>query len=732
MPKNSKLFLYMGLLFILLIYSNSISVPFYFDDLEVVNESIKIDHLSVKSIQHAIKATKIPNRPVADLSLILDYHFSKEGSSLLFHLVNICIHLFAFLFIFLFLRLLLSLPALSPKLRDKALPIALISSILWAVHPLQTQSVTYIVQRMTSLCTLFYFMSLYFYLKARLQKRGWFFVLSVLAFGLALGSKEIAATLPFMVILIEGLFLQPNKKKFVAFVLISVLVVTIASFYFVGGMLPGTISSLKNNKYVNRSFLISERLLTEPRVFLHYISLTIFPFYTRYILDYDYPVSHSLFDPPSTLFGVLFLLATFIAAFFLAKKHRILSFAILAFWLGHVIEGTIFNLEIVFEHRMYLPSIFLILIVVLLAFELIGKLKLSRKAVMTVMIAVIVYLGTNTYLRNEIWKDPIRFFQHNIEKTPNNFRPYHNLGVIYGTREEYETALSYFQKALGLFKNAPIVYSGIGQSYFALKNYQEAIAYYRQSITMGLSNPLIYTNLSISYLRMKMFEEAIKTAQEGLMKFPEETKLMVTIGSIFYFGVQELGNKGLELMKAHGLNEAQAFSLLDSAYARGNRDVDVFVNLPPAYGNAARREPTVEKQSSWLNRAISVALEGLELYPGDVDIRNNLIGVYLLGGRWQKVLTFPDLTKEDYTKVVLFLFNTSQFKSAEEVLKTAMAKWGSDQVMDFNLAICAYYLGREDDAVASFKKLMATTSSANVKFQADHYIKEWEKKRVRK
>jgi tetratricopeptide (TPR) repeat protein len=722
----------MGLLFILLIYSNSVSVPFYFDDLEVVNESIKIDHLSVKNIQQAIKATHIPNRPVADLSLILDYHFSKEGSSLLFHLVNIGIHLFVFLFIFLFLRLLLSLPALSPKLRAKALPIALAASLLWAVHPLQTQGVTYIVQRMTSLCTLFYFMSLYFYLKARLQKRGWLYILSVLAFGLALGSKEIAATLPFMIILIEGFFFQPNKKKFVAFVLISVLVVTIASFYFVGGMLPGTISSLKNNKYANRPFLISERLLTEPRVFLHYISLTIFPFYARYVLDYDYPVSHSLFDPPSTLFGLLFLITTLIAAFFLAKKNKILSFAILAFWLGHVIEGTIFNLEIAFEHRMYLPSIFLILIVVLLAFELIGKLKMSRKAVMTVTIAVIVYLGTNTYLRNEMWKDPIRFFQHNIEKTPNNFRPYHNLGVTYGMRKEFESALSYFQKALAVYKNAPIVYSGIGQSYFSMKDYQAAIPNFLQAMAMGLTDPLIYTNLSVSYLRMKMFEEAIKTAQEGFTKYPEDTKLMVTIGSIFYFGVQELGNKGQELMKAHGLNEAQAFSLLDSAYARGNRDVDVFVNLPPAYGNAARRETTVEKQSSWLNRAISVALEGLDRYPGDADIRNNLIGVYLLGGRWQKTLTLPDLTKEDYMKVVLFLFNTSQFKSAEEVLKTAVAKWGTDQVVDFNLAICAYYLGREDDAVASFKKFMAATSSSSVKFQADHFIKEWEKKRVRK
>jgi len=732
MTKNQKLFFLSGLFFILLIYANGVRAPFYFDDIEVVNDSLKVDSLSLKNIAHALRVSNVNHRPVAVFSLLVDYHLSKEGKTVLFHIVNIAIHLLGFAFIFLFLRTLLGLPSVPRKYKDRPFPLAFIAAFLWAIHPIQTQAVTYIVQRMTSLCTLFFFMSLYFYLKAREKKKVWLYAGSGAAFLLALGSKELAATLPVAIILIEGLFFRPNKKKFTAVLLLAVIIIAIVSYVFIGNYAKGTIQSLKNNKYANREYLISERLLTEPRVFAHYISLTLFPFYTRYILDYNFPPSHSLFDPPSTFFSLLFLLATVAVAIFLAKKNKILSFAILGFWLGHAIEGSFFNLEIAFEHRMYLPSVFFIFLTVLLGADLIEKVKVPRRAVTVFLGVLVVYLGINTILRNEMWADPIRFLSHNAAKTPENFRPIHNLGVTYGMRREYETALSYFQKALSLYDKAPIVYSGIGQSYFALKNYEAAIPYYQKALAMGLDYPDIYANLSISLLRLKKFDASVEIAAQGLAKHPDDPKTEVTVGSVYYFTVQEMGTQGAELLKKYGLDENRAFAVLDAGYAGGNRDVDVYVNLPSAYVKAALKESSPERRTSWLTKAEHVAVEGTRVFPQDPDIRNNLIGIYLMTGRWKMAADLPEASPDDLNKLSVYLLSAGQYRESLDVLKKAEEKFGLDQVIEFNRAICYYQTGREPEAVVTFKKIMANTSSPSIKSQANYFIHDWEVVHVRK
>ena len=726
MKKKHTFIFLSGLVFIILIYANGIRAPFYFDDTEVINKSIKVDSLSPKNLLHAFTATSVKHRPVSLFSLVVDYHFSKEERTARFHVVNIIIHILSFVFIFLFLRTLLGLPAVPEKYRDRAFSLALIASFVWAIHPIQTQAVTYIVQRMTSLCTLFYFLSLFLYLKARTQKRIWFYLGSGAAFLLALGSKEIGATLPIAVILIEVLFFRPNKKKLAAILLLAVISTAIVSYVMVGDLWTGLFQSLKNDKYSNRTFLISERLMTEPRVFLHYISLALFPFYTRYILDYDFPPSHSLFDPPSTFLSALFLLASVIGAVVLAKKQKLLAFAILCFWLGHAIEGSIFNLEIAFEHRMYLPSVFLIFLAVLVGTDLAEKIKIPRRAAAVFLGVLIAFLGINTVLRNELWTDPIRFLSHNIAKTPKNYRPYHNLGAMYGIKGDYKTALPYFQKALSLFARAPIVYAGIGVCYFGLKNYEAAVPYLSRTLEMGLTKPDIYASLSVSYLRLKKYEPAIDTAVQALNKYPDDMKIMAVAGCLYYISVQELGNQAGEILKKSGFDESRAFSLLDEAYALGNRDRDVFINLPPAFAKAAQKTSSAERQTSWMRKAEQVALEGTRAFPQDPDIRNNLIGIYLMSGRWKLALDLPELSPDDLNKLSLHLLKAGLYNESLDVLKKTEEKFGLDQVTEFNRAICFYQTEREVEAVAAFKKIMANTNSPAIKVQANYFIHDWE------
>jgi protein O-mannosyl-transferase len=732
LQRRFQILLGLTAILIVLVYANSLSVPFYFDDLNLINDTLRIDSLTIKNLIDASLHGYAPNRPVANLTLVLNHYFSHGESPLQFHIVNIIIHVLGFFFLFWFLRELLALPAVPSRYRSRATALALVSSAVWALHPLQTQAVTYIIQRMTSLCALFYFMSLYFYLKARTRKKWGYYVLSTAAFFLALGSKEIAVTIPVAVLLIEWIFFKPDKKKLLAGVLIVFLGFVLVSFLFVGADLSGVISSLKQNQYGNRDYLISERLLTQPRVFVHYISLALFPFYDRYILDYGYKASHSLFSPVSTFFSALFLLATIAAAFLLLRKNRIVAFSIFAFWLGHVIEGSIFNIEIVFEHRMYLPSAFLFLAAVVLIGDLLGHIKIQQKWVFVLIGGILFYLGLNTVLRNRLWQDPVAFYLHNIKKKPDNFRPYHNLGVAYGVKDDFNMALSYFFKAATMNPSVLITDVGIGQTYFSMKKYDQCIPYYLKALEGGLLYPFIYDNVAISHLRLNEYEEAIKAVLKGMEKFPKHPGLKVTAGSIYYCTVQQIGNDGLEVMKKYGMDENKAFELLDSAYSMGNRNRDVFVNLPPAIVRKAFKETAPGIKAEMMKKAEGITIEGMKNFPADGDIRNNLAGILLYQGRWQEAAVIPGMSVADMNKLVLSLMNGRQFTEALDVLDKMEYKFGLDQIIQYNKANCYYFLGRQDEAVKIFKDIYANTANEAAKAQVNQFIKDWERKRVQK
>jgi len=733
MTKKQIFFIFAALALITAVYANSLQTPFYFDDNYII-DSVKLENLSLKSLVRSTFHSLTKNRPLANLTLALNYYFAtdKAQDTFLYHILNIGIHLACFLFVFLFLKEILALPAIPQRYRDKAFPLSLIAAVVWAVHPIQTQAVTYIVQRMTSLCALFYLMSLYFYIKARTRRKRIFYLWSGLAFLLALGSKEIAATIPLAVLLMEWLLLRGDKKKILAVVLVFILCFAAAAYFFMGGQFKDTIDSLKQNKYSNRSFLISERLLTEPRVFVHYISLVLFPYYNRFILDYDFKVSRSLVAPITTLLAVLFILGTVGLALFIRRKNPLAAYCVFAFWLGHIIEGSVLNLEIVFEHRMYLPSVFLIFGLAAAASDLAVKINLRKRVGLALLGIVLLYLGINTFLKNESWNNPLRFFKHEVQKSPGNFRTFHNLGITYAYRQDFENALINLNKALKIQPNSSITYFALGQLYYLSQNYEMAIPFYDKSLSMRLEMPQIYINLSVCYIRLNKIEEGAKVITAGYKKFEGHRELAGRVGALYYFLAQELGRKGRDLMEKEGIDEAKAFFLLETSYRVGNREKDVFANLAPAYIAKAKLEPDPQKRAKLVTKAKAIAIEGRQRFPQDDDLRRNLVGVYCVSGEWRDALKIEGLTKEDFNILTVSLFNGERFRDALELLNKAESQFGSDQVIEFNRAICFYYLGDKNNAIELFKKIQAATSNIGIKMQAQYFIDDWIKNRVQK
>lgn len=447
--------LFVPLLFTLLgflLYFNSLDVPFYFDDAQNIetNKSIQLEQITWSGLKQAA-VSKTPSRAIAYITFALNYYFGGEQLDG-YHVVNIAIHIINAILLFWLVQLTLQLPALGINSRDAAL-VAFFTALLWLVNPLQTQTVTYIVERWNSLAVMFYLAAFLMYVRGRLTlSPGWRWLLyagCTVSGVLGFFTKEITAVLPFFILLYEWFFFQDLKRPWswrnLALIGVVMLVfVVIAAIYTGHYSHYKALLSFELPEYNNRWFTLSERLLTEPRVVLFYLSLLAFPAPSRLNVEHDFPLSYSLWNPPETFFAIAALLVLLASAIWLAKRERLLAFCIL-WYLGHlVIESSVIGLEIIFEHRSYLPSIGVFLLVVSLAF----RVSIPHWMVAAGFCVLAAVWSVWTIERNAIWGDPVMFWSDAAAKSPDLARPYFSLGAVYATAGNLDAAKTQFTRAI--------------------------------------------------------------------------------------------------------------------------------------------------------------------------------------------------------------------------------------------------------------------------------------------
>jgi hypothetical protein len=368
---NRKFFHFLLLMMLVCIcYSNSLQAEWHFDDFHniVDNKNIHITSLSWDEVKgtfyHPLSQGKI-RRPVAFLSFALNYYFSGLDTTS-YHLVNISIHIICSIFVYLvFLRTLLiyydkeenSRSALS--LHD----IALLGAVFWAIHPIQTQAITYTVQRMASMAAMFYMISFYCYLRFRTCKdrsgKLIFIFLMVLCLFIGVLTKENIIIFPLAMIAFEVVFfkisLQRHKKNIL--LLIAGFVVISATAILI---MYGETKIINFFSYERRSFTMWQRLITEPIILSRYLFLILYPSANFLTLESNIVASTGLLTPPITLFANLFISSLLFLSVVFLRRIPILSFAVLFYFINHLVESTIFPLELYFEHRNYLPCSFLL------------------------------------------------------------------------------------------------------------------------------------------------------------------------------------------------------------------------------------------------------------------------------------------------------------------------------------------------------------------------------------
>ena len=346
---------------------------------------------------------------------------------------------------------------------------------------------------MTTLCTLFFSASLLAYIQARgLQlsagkkpgkfKVAAFFLLSLSLWLLAIMSKEIAAILPLIILLHEFFFFKglwsrdsAGISKFVrwaVFVIPLLLYIGFLGAKFWPGILDG---------YASRDFTLGQRLLTEGRVVVRYMLLFLLPLPSRMTVCYDYPISLSLLNPVSTGLSISLLLVLIIFSFAGAKKpYRLLSFGLLWTLSCLVIESTFVPLELIFEHRFYLPAIGFSLAIVALTFYLFNYLFKNKKVIDIFWAIVLCILVVLTYMRNQDWQSELSIHLDGVEKAPKLVRAVNNLAGAYIRAEEYGKGQTTLERALQLDSDNVVVLSNLFMLSADLKRPAQAESYLKR------------------------------------------------------------------------------------------------------------------------------------------------------------------------------------------------------------------------------------------------------------
>ncbi|MBW1988834.1 MAG: tetratricopeptide repeat protein [Deltaproteobacteria bacterium] len=518
----------------LAVYFPAARGPFVFDDLHsfAKNPDIAGAELAVSSLARAARAEYSPNRPVPKLTFGLQA--ALHGMDPLgFHLVNVLIHALAGFLLFLLLRITWSLaPALpGDSTAGKFFPLA--AAALWLAHPVQTQSVAYVVQRMNSLAALFYLAALVCYARGRLSGGGkravaWF-AGCVAAGLLALGSKEIAFTLPLFLFLYEWFFFQDLSGRWLGRMLPAVIALLLVSACVL--LVYSDFHPLIRiqQSYENRPFTMAQRVLTEFRVVAWYVSLFLVPAPGRQNLDHDFPLSRSFLDPPSTALALAFIVLSLAGAAFFAKKHRLAAFCVFWFFGNLALESSVFALEIVFEHRMYLPSMLLSALLTILLLKVVRRPGVRAG----VLAGAVLVLCSLTFARSAVWADNHRLWSDAAEKSPQKARPLLNLGTLYLQDEKPGQAAAVFEKAmaLGLDKRQePWTWFHLAKAYGMAGDRRKEMEAYRRTLALDPDHAEAHNNLGRRLVDAGRLKEGLSHVEASLRLAPDNPRAHLNAG----------------------------------------------------------------------------------------------------------------------------------------------------------------------------------------------------------
>lgn len=412
------IYFFLAGLFVVSLYWNGLYGDFFFDD-EVnilLPESIQMTELSLRSVYDALTSgiASPTGRPIAQMSFALNHYFSGFDP-FTFKATNLVIHLAAGLLVYVVARRLLASGVYAG-----------FAAMLWLLHPIQLTSVLYVVQRMTSLSTLFLLTGFLLHISGREHGGRKGTVLLLLAWlvcwPLSFMSKEIGVLFPLFMLAWEVIIRQAETNRLDRFARFLAIAIGLA---FAAGLVYVVVTKAHwvLSSYAVRDFSLTERLLTEGRVLWFYLGLMAFPQLKAFALHHDdILLSTSLLSPWTTLPSLLGLVGIVWLAWRTRLQAPLLSFGITWFLIGHSLESTVLALEITHEHRNYLPSFGLAIVATWAVACVIKHSGWKKTLGATLAAGMLASFAITTALRAHQFGDELRRTQIEAEYHPKSAR----------------------------------------------------------------------------------------------------------------------------------------------------------------------------------------------------------------------------------------------------------------------------------------------------------------------
>jgi len=517
-----------------LVFANTLPNRFVYDDMYFIVDNPAIKSLknvpdfftSLKSFSPAANFSIY--RPLATLSYAIGYAVLKLNP-FIFHLFSVLWHAAVCAMLYFTLALML---------RDKSA--ALLASLIFSVHPAQTETVAWVSQQ-SNLISLFFFL-LSFHMWIRMsgikegEKRKIFYAVSAASYGIALLGKEMAVSLPLILLLYDIYAKQGIRKKlklYAPFLMTTLLYVILRT------LVLGRVSG--QDQYVGGS--LYKVALAMIKSYGFYMRVMLLP--VKLCVGHIYGSPKSLLEPAVvlSLAAVAVLLAL---ALFFSVKRRQEGFFVLWFFVTLLPVSNIIPLQqvIAAERFLYFPSIGFCVLVSL------AVLSFGKKAARVIILLLLIPYAGLTIKRNGEWKDEISLWEATVRVKPDIPDAYYNLGVAYGKKGLRDREIECYERAVRLNPGFSLAQNNLGAVYVEMGRFSDAIQPLRRAIRMDPRDPRTYCNLGVAYVELGRYREAIECYRRAVSIAPDFADLYFKMG----WAYMKMGDKKSALEQCQILN----------------------------------------------------------------------------------------------------------------------------------------------------------------------------------
>jgi tetratricopeptide (TPR) repeat protein len=527
------------------------------------------------------KSGPFASRPLLHATTALNYYFGGLDTRG-YHAVNLALHLINGVLLY----LIVFLTGRRLRFEESSLRTAAgLSALVFVVHPIQTEAVTYIISRSTLLSTMFYLLGIILFLKAATSERRKVLYGAGLLIASLMGmaSRENFVTFPLMLFLYDLFFISGFSAKDALkrhYKLYLPVVLSLGYFAFI--VLSNTYD--RSVDYPGIGVKPYDYVITQFKAHWTYLGLLVFP--AGQNADYDYPISRTLFDLP-TFISFVGYIGLWAGAYHLARKRPAVAFG--ALWFLVTLIPISFAVafmglrlgNVIFEHRAYLPSAGAIAAAAWGIVSLTERNEKLRIAAVSVIVVLSLVLSAAAYKRNEVWRSDVSLWEDVVKKSPEKDRGHYNLGLAYQNRKMMDEAIEQYEAAikirpgvseaheLGLIIKDKSHYN-LGLIYQEMGLLEEALEHYETAIKINPDHAKAHNMIGVLYRKKGRNDKAIEYYEIALSLDSDNAEMHNNIGNVY--DIEGQTDKAIEhYMEAIRLNPDYAVAHYNLAIAYMNK-----------------------------------------------------------------------------------------------------------------------------------------------------------------